>query len=102
MYTGEPVITEKAAQWGLVNDVVPVEAFMDRVMEFVETVVMRSRRTAARLKDAVYRGIEKTLDEGLEDEGLEIERAHIVEMLKSDDYKEGLTPFAERRQPVFD
>ena len=97
MYTGEPVITEKVAEWGLVNDVVPVEAFMDRVMEFVETVAMRSRRTAARLKDAVYRGIEKTLDEGLE-----IERAHLVEMLKSDDYKEGLTAFAERRQPVFD
>ena len=57
----------------------------------------RIPRTAARLKDAVSRGIEKTLDEGLE-----IERAHIVEMLKSDDYKEGLTAFAERRQPVFD
>jgi hypothetical protein len=50
---------------------------MDRVMEFAETVAMRSRRTAARLKDAVYRGIEKTLDEGL-------------------------IAFAERRQPVFD
>ena len=97
MYTGEPVITEKVAEWRLVNDVVPVEAFMDRVMEFVETVAMRSRRTAARLKDAVYRGIEKTLDEGLE-----IERAHLVGILKSDDYKEGLTAFAERRQPVFD
>ena len=97
MYTGEPVITEKAAEWGLVNDVVPVEAFMDRVMEFAETVARRFRRTAARLKDAVYRGIEKTLDEGLE-----IARAHLVDILKSDDYKEGLTAFAERRQPVFD
>ena len=70
---------------------------MDRVMECAETVAMRSRRTAARLKDVVYRGIEKTLDEGLE-----IECAHIVEILKSDDDKEGLTAFAERRQPVFD
>ena len=70
---------------------------MDHVMEFAETVAMRSRRTAARLKDAVYRGIEKTLDEALE-----IERAHLVEILKSDDYKERLTAFAERRQPVFD
>ena len=70
---------------------------MDRVMEFAETVAMRSRRTAARLKDAVCRGIEKTLDEVLE-----IECAHIVEILKSDDHKEGLTAFAERRQPVFD
>jgi enoyl-CoA hydratase/carnithine racemase len=97
MYTGEPVLTEKAAEWGLVNDVVPVEAFMDRVMEFAETVAIRPRRTAARLEDVVYRGIEKTLDEGLE-----IECAHLVEILKSDDYKEGLTAFAGRRQPVFD
>ncbi len=70
---------------------------MDRVMECAETVAIRSRRTAARLKDVVYRGIEKTLDEGLE-----IERAHVVEILKSNDCNEGLTAFAERRQPVFD
>ena len=56
-----------------------------------------NRCTAARLQDAVCRGIEKTLGEGLE-----IARAHLVDILKSDDDKEGLTAFAERRQPVFD
>ena len=34
-------------------------------------------------------------------DGLELERLAIVEVLKSDDYGEGLAAFAERRQPVF-
>lgn len=96
MYTGEPIPAEQALSWGLVNDVVPPEALMERIMAFARIVATRSRRTGALLKDAVYRGIERPLHEGLE-----IEREAVVEILKSDDYKEGLTAFAERRQPVF-
>lgn len=96
MYTGDPITSEQAAAWGLVNDVVAPDRLMDRVMDFATVVASRSRRTAALLKDAVYRGGESLLEQGLE-----IERLAIVEILKSDDYKEGLAAFAERRAPVF-
>jgi enoyl-CoA hydratase/carnithine racemase len=96
MFTGEPITSEQAAGWGLVNAVVTPEALMEHVMAFATVVASRSRRTGALLKDAVYRGVERPLQEGLE-----IEREAIVEILASDDYKEGLAAFAERRQPVF-
>lgn len=96
MYTGEPISSEQAAEWGLLNGVVPAEELMDRVMEFARIVASRSRRTGALLKDAVYRGVERPLEEGLE-----IEHQAIVEILQSDDYKEGLAAFAERRAPIF-
>lgn len=96
MLTGEPITAERAADWGLVNAVVAPEALMDRVLGVASVVASRSRRAGALLKDAVYRGVERPVRDGLE-----IEREAVVEILASDDYREGLAAFAERRQPVF-
>ncbi|MBE2276425.1 MAG: enoyl-CoA hydratase/isomerase family protein [Rhodobacteraceae bacterium] len=96
MYSGEPIAAEHAQAWGLVNDVVPAEALMERALSFAAIVSTRSRRAGALLKDAVYRGIDRPLSEGLA-----IEAEAVAEILHSDDYKEGLAAFSERRQPVF-
>jgi enoyl-CoA hydratase/carnithine racemase len=96
MYSGEVIPAAKAAEWGLVNDVVEPEALMDRVMAFANVVATRSRSAGAVLKDVVYRGIEQDLAGGLE-----IERLAIVDILRSPDYFEGLAAFAEKRPPVF-
>lgn len=96
MYSGEPISSDKAAEWGLLNAAVPADKLMEHVLGFAGIVAKRSRRTAAHLKNAVYRGVEQDLEGGLE-----IERKSIVEILASDDYKEGLAAFAERREPVF-
>lgn len=96
MYSGEPISAAKAAEWGLVNDVAEPERLVERVMSFATVVASRSRSGAALLKDVVYRGLEECLADGLE-----IERLAIVDLLKSADYREGLTAFAEKRPPVF-
>lgn len=96
MYAGETISAQTAAAWGLVNDVTEPDALMDRVMAFANTVATRSRSAGATLKDVVYRGLATDLPGGLE-----IEREAIIEILKSDDYREGLAAFAEKRPPVF-
>ena len=96
MYSGEPISSEQAERWGLVNATVPADRLMDHTMAFAEVVARRSRRTARHLKTAVYTGLERDLASGLE-----IERQAIVEVLASDDYREGLAAFAERREPEF-
>ncbi len=96
MLSGEPIPAARAAAWGLVNDVVDAGGLPDRVMAFAETVASRSPRSGALLKRAVYQGMDRPLAEGLE-----LERLAVVEVLKSEDYREGLAAFAERRQPVF-
>jgi enoyl-CoA hydratase/carnithine racemase len=97
MYSGEPLSAAKAAEWGVVNAAVDPADLMDHVLAYARVVASRSRRTGAILKDVVHRGGELSLAEGLE-----IERQAIFHILKSDDYREGLAAFAEKRPPVFE
>lgn len=97
MFSGVPIPAAKAEAWGLVNGVIEAEALERHVLDYARIVASRSRRTAARLKAAVTDGLDRDLESGLE-----LERLAIVEVLRSDDYREGLAAFAERREPVFD
>lgn len=97
MYSGEPVSSEKAKEWGLVNGIVDSNELEQYVLSYASLVGVRSRRASALLKKVVYKGLESRLAEGLE-----LERVAVSEILASDDYKEGLAAFAERRAPVFD
>lgn len=96
IYSGEPIGTAQALDWGLVNEVLPAAALEARVLAYARLVAGRSPRAGARLKQVVYRGLDTDLASGLE-----IEREAIVEILQSDDYREGLVAFAEKRAPRF-
>jgi enoyl-CoA hydratase/carnithine racemase len=97
MYAGDPIPAARAEAWGLVNGVAEPSELEAHVLAYAGIVAQRSRRTAALLKSTVYGGLERDLSGGLE-----LERLAIVEVLGSDDYREGLAAFAERRRPVFD
>jgi enoyl-CoA hydratase/carnithine racemase len=97
MFTGEPVPAERAAAWGLVNEVVPPDELEARALAFARIAATRSRRNLALLKQVVYAGRDRPLAEGLE-----LERQAFVEVLASADYREGLAAFAEKRPPVFE
>lgn len=96
MYSGEPTTAEKALEWGLANAVVAPERLDDHALDFAVLLASRAQKTAALLKRAVYGGLDSKLAEGLE-----LERLAITEILASDDYKEGLAAFAEKRSPNF-
>jgi enoyl-CoA hydratase/carnithine racemase len=97
MFSGEPITAAKALEWGLVNGLVDSKELDQYTLSFAQLLESRSRLAAGLLKKVVYQGLDSSLAEGLE-----LERLAIVEVLASDDYTEGLTAFAERRQPKFD
>ena len=97
MYSGNPISAEKAAEWGVINAHYAPSLLMERVMNYADIVASRSRQATATLKDVVNRGCESNLNDGLE-----IERVAIIDVLKSHDYQEGLAAFAEKRAPVFE
>jgi len=96
MYSGEPITADTAAAWGLVNSTHTPDDLERHTLAFAESLAGRSRTSTAMLKSVVYNGLDVSLREGLE-----LERKAIVTILSSEDYKEGLAAFAERRPPNF-
>ena len=65
MLEGRPVLPAKALEIGLIDEVVPADALLDRALEMAGYLGSRPRDSIAAIKRAVYLGGSMTLDEGL-------------------------------------
>ena len=96
LLTGDPFTPGRACELGLVNSVVPHEDLLPAAFEFADRVLRHSSLAVARIIDAVARGLNTTIGEGLL-----IEREQFTRMAGTDDALEGLTAWIERREPVY-
>jgi enoyl-CoA hydratase len=94
--TGEPVTAEEALSMGLVNRVVPPETLMEEVRALAETIVARPKLAIQYAKEAVLRCVEGSLVEGLAHESY----LHAL-ACGTEDKKEGVASFLEKREPKF-
>ena len=94
--TGRRMKAEEAERCGLVARVTPAAGLMDEAMKAAEKIASYSAPIAAMAKDAVNRAYETTLTEGLR-----YERRVFHAMFATEDQKEGMAAFAEKRKPVF-
>jgi len=94
--TGRMIDAKEAAQYGMVLKVVPSEKLYDEVMCF-------ARQIAAKAPVAI--GFIKQLVNRLSDISLEayfdLEADYMGIALQTEDHKEGLTAFIEKREPKF-
>jgi enoyl-CoA hydratase/carnithine racemase len=87
----------EASRMGLVNRVFPAEAFLENVRAYaMELVKSVSPRSMAVIKRQVYHGLLESLEEAAASAEIEI-----VESLRSEDFKEGVAHFVEKRAPRF-
>ena len=94
--TGETVTPEQAAEWGIVDRLVPEESFDDEVMDYAGKRAAGPSLAQGLAKLSVHRGLESSLAEGLV-----IERAHQNILFASEDCAEGVTAFLEKREADF-
>jgi enoyl-CoA hydratase/carnithine racemase len=92
---------DKGAELGLVNEVWNTSShdeFMERVMDYAHKFTLPHRSTLAigRIKRAVQSGSEMSLEQGLA-----LERELQAELFTSQDAREGLAAYAEKRKPIF-
>jgi enoyl-CoA hydratase len=96
IFTGRRIKADEALSMGLVNQVVPDEDLMDTVNEMV-TAMCRQGQTALRhAKTVINRGIDLNLEQALR---LEIDT--FVDLFDTDDRREGMKAFLEKRKPNF-
>lgn len=101
MCEGQTFDFETALGYGLVNQVLATashEAFLAEVLEYARRFTPPNKATLAvgRIKRAVQSGLEMSFEQGLA-----LERELQAELFASDDAREGLVAFAEKRPPVF-
>lgn len=94
--TGKFISADEAMQFGLVNRVVPVEIYMHEALQLAKEIADMSPIAARLAKESVNRAYETHLDEGLH-----FERKNFYLTFASDDQKEGMNAFVEKRKPNF-
>jgi enoyl-CoA hydratase len=94
--TGEPISAAEALQGGLVAEVVPPAACLERALALAEIVASRPPIALRLAKDAVL-----AADESFLQGGLQIERRNIAYAFTTADQQEGMAAFFEKRQPRF-
>ncbi|MEQ9692607.1 enoyl-CoA hydratase [Shimia sp. SDUM112013] len=94
--TGRFMDSAEAERSGLVSRVVPNKKLMDEAMSAAQKIAEKSLITARTAKEAVNRSFETTLEEGLR-----FEQRLFHSLFATEDQKEGMAAFIEKRQAQF-
>ena len=94
--TGRFMPAEEAERAGLVSRVVPAKKLMEETMSAAQKIAEKSILASITAKEAVNRSFEVTLSEGLK-----YERRVFHALFATEDQKEGMAAFLEKRAPQF-
>lgn len=94
--TGRMVDAEEALRIGLVNAVFPPEELMEGTLELARALAAKSSLVLAAAKRMLNHALQGHFDTGLSDEV-----AAFAELFASEDQKEGMAAFMEKRPPAF-
>lgn len=94
--TGRLIDAEEAERAGLVARVLPVDQLLDEALSVAATIAAKSLPIAMMVKESVNRAFEVSLAEGIR-----FERRVFHAAFASEDQKEGMSAFVEKRPPQF-
>ncbi len=92
--TGKFITGEEAMVAGLVNKVVPVEFYLEEAQRLAKEIASRPPVAVRLAKEAILKSFDTTIEMGLE-----FERKNFYLLFASDDMKEGMAAFIEKRKP---
>jgi enoyl-CoA hydratase len=98
MISGQNMEFEDAEKLGIVNQIYESQGFMERVMEYAKSFCPphKASRAVGRIKRSVQSGTEMSFEYGLA-----LERELQQQLFQSQDAKEGLTAYVQKRTPQF-
>ena len=98
MVTGNTFSFEEAQEFGIINDIYEKDGFMDNIMEYARqfTPPNKAAKAVGRIKRAVQTGWEIPMESALA-----VERENQQILFQSEDAKEGLAAYVEKRPAEF-
>jgi len=94
--TGEMINAKEAFEIGLVNRLVPEAEVMKQALGLAKKIAAKSRPAVERILKATREGLNRSLEEGLK-----LEAGLFGQLCETEDMREGLKSFLEKRQPKF-
>ena len=95
-FTGKKLSATEAKNMGLIADVFPDENFMESAMEVLTTLSNLPTKAISLTKKAFNESYENSLSEQLDVEGILQQEA-----AETEDFREGVTAFLEKRKPNY-
>jgi enoyl-CoA hydratase len=94
--TGEMIDAHEAHRIGLVNEIVPGAELISRAEAILKRIEANAPVAVKLAIDAANRGLDVSLSEGLD-----IEASNFTQCVSTEDMKEGVAAFREKRKPKF-
>ncbi len=94
--TGDSLTAERAASIGMINRVVAAESLMEEALKMAHKLALAPTASIGRIKKMLNAAFSNDLQTQLD-----LEHEMQIESGKSNDFKEGVTTFFEKRQPNF-
>ncbi len=96
LYTGEMIDAAEALRLGYVVDVLPSDDLLARAMELANTIAAGSPHSLGLIKSLVHEGLTAPVGEHMQRH-----TTALAACFKSDDHREGVASFLERRPAEF-
>lgn len=94
--TGDFIGAEEALQWGLINRIAPVELYLSEAVKLAKKIASMSPIAVQMAKESVLKSYEMSLQDALY-----FERKNFYMLFATEDQKEGMNAFVEKRPADF-
>lgn len=96
LWTGERISAEVALNHGIINRIVAPELLMEETMKFANRLAKQPPLSVRLIKDSVNKAVDSSLYEGMQ-----YERKNFYLLFATQDQKEGMNAFIEKRKPDY-
>lgn len=96
LWTGERISTTTALEHGIINKIVASELLMEETMKLAQKLAKQPPISLRLIKDSVNKAVDYSLHEGMQ-----YERKNFYLLFATEDQKEGMNAFMEKRKPNY-
>ncbi|MFD1737167.1 enoyl-CoA hydratase/isomerase family protein [Bacillus salitolerans] len=96
LFSGDRMSAQEALQYGVINRIISKELLMEETIKFAKKLTEKPPLSLRLIKESVLKAVDYPLYEGMQ-----FERKNFYLLFSSEDQKEGMRAFIEKRNPNY-